>query len=87
MVVDGHAFTFRKLKDIILYNPIGIILNDTHSIATVERAFLDMIYLFLNYCFDNLQPINFSQCFAWAMNYNNQQLVKRLNKYYNSHVK
>lgn len=81
ITIDKHSFTFRKLKDAVLYNPAGIINKDNHSIATPERAFLDMIYLFPNYYFDNLKSINWEQCFELAKIYNNQQLVKRLNKY------
>lgn len=85
--VDNHTFTFRKLKDEVLYNSSGITNQNNYSIATVERAVLDMIYLFPNYYFDNLQPINFQVCFDWATIYHNQQLLKRLNKYYKDHVK
>jgi hypothetical protein len=87
MTIDGRAFTFRKLKDTVLYNPTGINLKENYSIATPERAFLDMIYLFPNYYFDNLQPINFQNCFELVKIYDNQQLIKRLNKYYKNYVK
>lgn len=81
MTVDKHSFTFRKLKDIVLFNSSGIISKDNYSIATPERAFLDMIYLFPNYYFDNLKPINWEVCFEMVKIYNNKQLIKRLNKY------
>jgi len=87
MVVDKHTFTFRKLKDTVLYNSTGIANEGNYSVAKPERAFLDMIYLFPNYYFDNLQPINFQECFELVKLYNNQQLVKRLNKYYKNHAK
>lgn len=82
MTIDKDTFNFRKLKDAILYNPTGIIIKENHSIATPERAFLDMIYLFPNYYFDNLKPINWEQCFELVKIYNNEQLIKRLNRYY-----
>jgi hypothetical protein len=81
MVVDGHALTFRKLKDAVLYNSAGVVMKGNYSIATAERAFLDMLYLFPNYYFDNLQPINFQKCFELVTIYNNKQLVKRLKNY------
>jgi hypothetical protein len=80
--IDNHILTFRKLKDTVLYNPTGIDNKGNYSIATTERAFLDMIYLFPNYYFDNLQPINSQKCLELAALYNNKQLVKRLNKYF-----
>ena len=86
VVIDSNTFTFRKLKDEVLYNSKGIDIKGNYSVATMERAFLDMIYLFPNYYFDNLQPINFQECFALVTIYNNKQLVKRLNKIYKNHV-
>ena len=65
----------------MLYNPAGVKNENNFSIATPERAFLDMIYLFPKYYFDNLKSINWEQCFELAKIYANQQLIKRLTKY------
>jgi len=81
MILDKYTFTFRKLKDIVLYNPAGIIYKDNYSIATAERAFLDMIYLFPGYYFDNLKSINWDKCSEIVKIYNNRQLIKRLAEY------
>lgn len=86
MTIDDHALCFRKLKDVVLYNPTGIINKGNYSVATTERAFLDMTYLFPDYYFDNLAPINFQKCFELADIYQNKQLIKRLNKYYKKHA-
>lgn len=85
--IGKHTFCFRKLKDIILYNPKGVISQNNYSIATPERALLDMIYLFPNYYFDNLEIINWEVCFDLAEIYNNKQLIKRLRKYHKNYVK
>lgn len=79
--IDGRNFTFRKLKDTILYNSDGIIHKENYSIASTERAFLDMIYLFPDYYFDNLNGINWEKCFELAKIYQNKQLIKRLKHY------
>jgi len=79
--IDGNSFTIRRLKDSILYNPEGIIQNDNYSIATPERAFLDMIYLFPNYYFDNLRPLDWEKCFELVKIYDNKKLIERLAKY------
>ena len=79
--IGAHIFTFRKLKDSVLFNPIGIINENNYNIATPERAFLDMLYLFPHYYFDNLKSINWEQCGKLVKIYDNQQLVKRVNKY------
>ena len=79
--VDKYTITFRKLKNCVLFNSTGIKNVNNYSIATPERAFLDMIYLFPKYYFDNLRPINWDTCFELAKMYDNQQLMKRLTKY------
>ena len=79
--IDKYTITFRKLKDAVLFNSTGVISKDNYSVATTERAFLDMIYLFPNYYFDNLKSINWEKCNEIAKIFNNKQLIKRLNKY------
>lgn len=79
--VDHYTIRSRRLKDEILFNPTGITMGNTYSIATLERAFLDMIYLFPRYYFDNLRPIDWEKCFELVGVYNNKQMVKRLTKY------
>ncbi|HKK54348.1 MAG TPA: hypothetical protein VJ926_02425 [Patescibacteria group bacterium] len=81
VIIKNHKIIFRKLKDIILFNPTGVLNKENYSIATLERAFLDMIYLFPNYYFDNLEPINWQKCEDLVEIYNNNQLKKRLQKY------
>lgn len=81
MTIDKTSITFRKLKDIVLYNSAGIDKKESYSIASPERAFLDIIYLFPDYYFDNLRSINWEKCFELVPLYHNQQLVKRLKKY------
>jgi hypothetical protein len=80
LVVDQHALVFRKLKDEVLYNHTGVINQGNYSIATKERALLDMMYLFPAYYFDNLSPLDFAACFELVAIYNNKQLEKRLKK-------
>lgn len=85
--IDKHIFTFRKLKDELLFNPVATLFKDNYSIATSERAFLDMIYLFPEYYFDNLSSLNWEKCFELAPMYKNQQMLKRLNKYHKNYAK
>lgn len=86
MFIDKHTFTFRKLKDVVLFNPAGIISKDNYSIAGLERAFLDTIYLFPDYYFDNLRSIDWTKCDELVKIYNNRQLIKRLAKYRKNHA-
>lgn len=86
VTIDKYTLIFRKLKDSVLFSTNGIIIKDNYSIATPERAFLDMIYLFPNYYFDNLKSINWSLCKEIVKIYNNKEMVKRLNKYRKSNA-
>lgn len=79
--INGHLIIFRKLKDAILYNHLGINQEKNFSIASPERAFLDTIYLSPKFYFDNLRPLNWELCFELAKIYSNKQLIKRLSDY------
>lgn len=79
--IDKYTFTFRKLKENVLYSSAGVKSENNYSIATPERAFLDTIYLFPKYYFDNLNSINWEQCADLVKMYKNKQLIKRLTKY------
>lgn len=83
---DGHTFSYRKLKDEVLYNQAGIISKNGYGIAGKERAFLDMLYLFPNYHFDNLKGIYWSKCLELVKIYKNKELAKRLNKYWKNYA-
>ena len=87
ITINKHTYTFRKLKDSVLYNPTGITTQDNFNIATSARAFLDTIYLFPGYYFDNLGPINWELCLDLVKIYDNRQLTKRLNKYRKQYAK
>lgn len=86
VALDKTTITFRKLKDTVLFSPVGVDTKDNYSIASPERAFLDTIYLFPDYYFDNLGSINWEKCFALVKMYGNQQLSKRLKKYQEKHA-
>ena len=56
--IEGRTYRFRKLKNEILINTMGIErLENQVNIAIPERAFLDLLYLNTNYYFDNLNSL------------------------------
>ena len=79
--INGHTIIFRKLKNSVLYNALGVKNEKNYSIATPERAFLDTIYLSPKFYFDNLRSINWEACFKLAKIYDNKQLIKRVTQY------
>lgn len=75
---EKKSFIYRQIKDDILYNPSGLIKEKNYTMATTERAFLDMLYLERNFYFDNLNPINFDKCIELLSIYNNKNLEKKV---------
>jgi hypothetical protein len=55
----NYNFKTFKFKKSILLNPLWVENNWNYSIASVERAICDRIYLISNYYFDNLENIDF----------------------------
>lgn len=84
---DGQKYVFRKVKDSILTNQNGIENKDGFSIASPERAFLDVAYLNTDYHFDNMSPLNWKKVFSLLPLYNNKELKKRVEFYHKSFLK
>jgi hypothetical protein len=82
-----NKFTYRKLKNEVLVNPKGLRNRGTYFEATKERAFLDMLYLFGDYYFDNLRSIDWDLCSEIVTIYKNKALEKKLNNYFKEYAK
>ncbi|MGA2586288.1 MAG: hypothetical protein ABSF88_04585 [Candidatus Aminicenantales bacterium] len=78
---DGGVYAFRRLKDVVLANTLGIEIKANYSIASRERAFLDTLYLNPTYHFDNLSSIDWKKCREILPIYGNKALAKRLDSY------
>lgn len=81
--VDGHTFQYHQLSKKILFNKRGLIERDNLTIASVERAFLDAIYLYKNYHFDNLGALDWDKVFELADLYESKTLHRRIREYQN----
>jgi hypothetical protein len=79
---DNQVYAYKKLKRTILINTNGIENKATYSVATPERAFLDVLYLNRGYYFDNLTPLNWEKVFAILPLYRNKRMVKKVNEQY-----
>jgi predicted transcriptional regulator of viral defense system len=82
IVCDSQTYSFKKIKDTILTNNAGIENRSTYSVASKERAFLDMLYLNKDYHFDNLAPLNFDKVLALLPIYNNRRMSKTVDLYF-----
>lgn len=57
--IGDTTYVYHKIKDGILYNPLGIENHDNkYMIASPERAVCDMIYLYKNIYFDNVRDLS-----------------------------
>lgn len=75
---DEKTYVFRKIKSPILTNTIGVEIKENYSIATPERAYLDMLYLHKDYYFDNLSSLNWDKVFEISPVYQGNKRMKKL---------
>lgn len=64
--VDGQKYVYRKIKNKILLNNMGLVSLGNVTVAGVERALADKIYLDGVEYFDNLRNVNWE--FLRALN-------------------
>jgi len=79
LVIDSQTYSFRRLKSEVLISSTGIEMAEETSIATKERAFLDMLYIKADYHFDNIRALNWDKVFEILPIYHNQRLTKKVN--------
>lgn len=79
--IDDQSYSYKKIKSEILTNHIGVEIKDNYSIATPERAFLDVLYLNKSYHFDNLSTLNWSKVEEILPTYGNKRLENTITRY------
>lgn len=79
--VDGHSFSYRRMKEEIMLQANGLIQNETgYTIATPERALLDFLYLNKGGYLDNIHHLDKRLILELVPIYKNQALEKRVIK-------
>lgn len=79
---DGALYSYRRMKKDILTNNAGIEVKKNYSIATPERAFLDVVYLYKDYHFDNLAPLDWNKVRTLLPIYRgNKRMEKKVMEY------
>jgi predicted transcriptional regulator of viral defense system len=77
--VDNQKYVYRKMKEDVLLNSTGVINTGNYSIATKERAFLDVLYLNTDYHFDNLSSMNWEKVYEILPIYGgNKRMAKKV---------
>ncbi len=84
LVVDGQTYSYKRMKDQILTDHTGVEVKNRYSIASPERAFLDIVYANKGYYFDNLSPLDWVKIFEILPIYKNKSMEKRVKKYHKS---
>lgn len=79
--LDDIKVQYRQIKGGILTNPQGIEYKEGYFIATVERAFLDAVYIYKNYHFDNLGTIDWEKVAKFKKIYGSKAFNKRVEGY------
>lgn len=83
---DGQVYHFRKIKDAILTCDTGFESRENYAIASAERAFLDVLYLFKDYHFDNLSPLNWGRVWEIFTIYGgNKRMEKKIDEFQHHH--
>ncbi len=78
IVCDDQTYIFRTMKRSLLTNDAGIEHRENYSIATPERAFLDILYLNKDYHFDNLSPLNWKAVYEILTIYGGNKRMARM---------
>ncbi len=73
---------YRKIKDDVLLSNVGIKKENYYSTATKERAFLDAIFLYRNYHFDNLKLLDWEKVNEIKKIFRSPTLDNRVEDYY-----
>lgn len=85
ILCDGQLYSFKKIKDTILTNSAGVEQKNYYSIASKERAFLDILYLNKGYHFDNLAPLDFNKVLELLPIYHNKRMERRVQTYFKNY--
>lgn len=87
VIVAEQKIVYRKLRDDILGNQKGLVDRGYFFEATKERAFLDRLYLFPEYYFDNSRGMDWDVCKEIAPIYKSQKLEKILDTYIQAYAR
>lgn len=80
--VGDYTFQYRRINKKILTNTTGIVQRVGIFEATKERAFLDALYIYKDYHFDNLGGLNWNKVHELVEIYESKAMSKRVARYY-----
>lgn len=77
--VDEQKYIYRKIKDEVLLNTLGVVIKDGVACASIERAICDKLYLDGDEYFDNLRSVDWG--FMEKLNREVYQNMSTINEY------
>jgi len=80
--VGRQEIFYRKIKDEVLLNSLGVEEENSYFTASKERAFLDAVFLYKDYHFDNLRPLDWEKIKEIEKIYSSKTLIRRIAQYY-----
>lgn len=80
--IDNHNIVYKRLRNEILLNNLGIENKDNYFVASKERAFTDAVHLYRDYHFDNLTTLNWNLVLDLSKIYKSHITAKRIISYY-----
>ncbi len=78
IVVDNREIRYRRIREDILLDKDGVTLEGGYAIATKERAFLDVLYLYKDYYFDNTDILDKDIILNMASVYRSKTLNEKI---------
>lgn len=82
--IDNQLYSYKKMKDSVLTNSVGLLHANETSIATKERAFLDTLYINRNYHFDNTRSLDWERVLAMVSMYDNKRMIRIVHQFYDT---
>ncbi len=78
ITIDQQEYLYRKVKNAVLTNSVGIQQTNNIVIASKERTFLDILYSNADYHFDNINGIDWEKVSQLLPIYQNKRLEKKV---------
>jgi hypothetical protein len=82
IIIDKKVYSYRRIKLPVLTNPLGVLQDGITSVASKERAFLDILYANKDYHFDSLHSLEWEKVFEILPIFENKRMEKSVNRLY-----
>lgn len=86
VTVDARIIRYNEIKKSILVNSAGVKEADGVWVASKERAFLDIVYLWGDFFIDNLSLLDWDEVFRIMKIYESKALEKRVRSYHKDYL-